>query len=293
MGLTYAEARELLAAVRHAGAAAGSVATVGRQSLYLHPREARRLVDEFALDARAPWLSQPFGAHADGFFRDGLGADVLDVLDASDYEGATLVHDLNDPLPQTLAARYDLVVDGGSLEHVFRVTTALESLMRMVRPGGRLLLSAPANNLCGHGFYQFSPELMFRVFDAASGFALHRVALVEAAYPSIELQGLRRVHDVTDPDVAGERVTLMSRRAAMLLVHAEKLRHLDAPLARAPVQSDYAARWAARRAHAAAPPASGRRLLARLPLRVRVRLRGVRQRLASTLRNRRHYRRAP
>lgn len=291
MGLTYAEARELLGAVRRDGAAAGSVATVGRQSLFLHPREARRLADEFALDARAPWLSQPFGAHADGFLRDGLGAETLDVLDASDYEGATLVHDLNEPLPQTLAARYDLVVDGGSLEHVFRVTTALESLMRMVRPGGRLLLSVPANNLCGHGFYQFSPELMFRVFSPSGGFALHRVALVEAAYPSIELQQFRRVYDVTDPDTAGERVTLMSRRAAMLLVHAEKLHHLDAPLARAPAQSDYAARWAAGRAHAAAPPASGRRLLSRLPLRVRARLRGIRQRLTSKLRNRRHYRR--
>jgi SAM-dependent methyltransferase len=292
MGLTYAEARELLKAVRRDGAAAGRVATVGRQSLYLHPQEAQRLAGEFALDARAPWLSQPFGANADGFFRDGLGTDVLDVLDVSDYEGATLLHDLNEPLPEALAARYDLVVDGGSLEHVFRVTTALESLMRIVRPGGRLLLSLPANNLCGHGFYQFSPELMFRVFSAPHGFALHRVALVEAAYPSVELQPLRRVYDVTDPDAAGERVTLMARRAAMLLVHAEKVEHVDAPLARAPAQSDYAARWAAGRAHAAAPPASARRLLARLPLGARMRLRGIRQRLASTLRNRRHYRRA-
>ena len=32
----------------------------------------------------------------------------------------------------------------------------------------------PANNFFGHGFYQFTPELFFRIFSAANGFEVER-----------------------------------------------------------------------------------------------------------------------
>jgi 2-polyprenyl-3-methyl-5-hydroxy-6-metoxy-1,4-benzoquinol methylase len=53
------------------------------------------------------------------------------------------------------------VFDGGTLEHIFDYPTAIKNCMKMVKPGGHLLLTTPANNWFGHGFYQFSPELFY------------------------------------------------------------------------------------------------------------------------------------
>ena len=44
--------------------------------------------------------------------------------------------------------------------------------MNMTSWGGYLILHTPANNLCGHGFYQFSPELFFSVLNEANGFQI-------------------------------------------------------------------------------------------------------------------------
>ena len=45
-------------------------------------------------------------------------------MDASAFEGANFVHDLNNPIPEELHCKYDAVVDGGTLEHVFNVPVA-------------------------------------------------------------------------------------------------------------------------------------------------------------------------
>src|SRR5690606_18138908 len=127
-----------------------------------------------------------FHDYADDFLRDALGARELDVMDYSAYEGAAVIHDLNQPVPGALHERFDAVIDGGALEHIFNFPVALSNLMNMTKPGGRVFLFLPANNLCGHGFYQFSPELMFRVFTEANGFETERVTLWEAAYPGVE-----------------------------------------------------------------------------------------------------------
>ena len=67
------------------------------------------------------------------------------------------------------------MVDAGSLEHVFDVPTAIRNCMRMVAPGGYFLAITPANNTMGHGFYQFSPELFYRVLSDANGFTVERM----------------------------------------------------------------------------------------------------------------------
>jgi len=72
------------------------------------------------------------------------------------------------------------VIDGGTLEHVFNFPVAIKNAMQMVRAGGRLSLSPPANNYFGHGFYQFSPELFYRVLSAEKRVPLERmIALVD------------------------------------------------------------------------------------------------------------------
>ena len=57
------------------------------------------------------------------------------------------------------------MIDSGSLEHVFNISQALRNCLEMVESGGHFISIGPANNAMGHGFYQFSPELYFRILS--------------------------------------------------------------------------------------------------------------------------------
>jgi SAM-dependent methyltransferase len=243
MGITYQEARQLLQA-RQLGASFDALGTLGRQSLYIRADEAASLCREFDLQTDAPWLRQRMGDVADSFFVDALGATSLVAIDASAYEGADFILDMNKPVPAGKYQSFDAVLDGGSLEHIFDVPMALANLMRLARVGGRVFIATPSNNLCGHGFYQFSPELMFRVFTEDRGFRLHDVGIFEYDLPDVTQRPSVAAWRVADPAAVGQRVGLMTRHAAIMWVHSEKTRHLDDPFAEAPQQSDYVDLWA-------------------------------------------------
>ena len=90
------------------------------------------------------------------------GATSVRSLDASDFEGATDTHDLNEPLPETLDEQFTAVIDSGTLEHVFNLPVALRSAMRMVELDGHLIVMTPCNDSPGHGFYQLVSQRLFR-----------------------------------------------------------------------------------------------------------------------------------
>ena len=93
-----------------------------------------------------------------------------------------MIHDLNQPVNSDAHGRYDCVFDGGTLEHVFDFPTALKSCLEMVKQGGWFITITPANQFCGHGFYQFSPELFYSALSPASGFNIetHAIRLSES-----------------------------------------------------------------------------------------------------------------
>ncbi|MGE3190022.1 MAG: class I SAM-dependent methyltransferase, partial [Vicinamibacterales bacterium] len=85
-----------------------------------------------------------------------LGFESIEVLDVSAFEGAGIIHDLNsESVPADLHGRFDLIIDHGTLEHVFHVPNALRALFTMLKVGGRLVHSSPTSNLVDHGFYMF------------------------------------------------------------------------------------------------------------------------------------------
>ena len=112
--------------------------------------------------------------NAADFFRR-LGAREVSSMDVSDYEGAAILHDLNQPISDDLKEKFTFVLDGGTLEHIFNFPTALSNAMKMVKVGGHLVIITGGNNFLGHGFYQFSPELFYRAFSEENGFAVKRM----------------------------------------------------------------------------------------------------------------------
>ena len=106
-----------------------------------------------------------------GFFR-GLGFQKIDALDISDYEGANIIGDLNDPaLADKIKDRYDLIYDSGTIEHIFDAPTVLRTLSHLVRVGGAIVHATPANGFMDHGLWQCSPDL-FRAFYRSAGFSI-------------------------------------------------------------------------------------------------------------------------
>ena len=165
-----------------------------------------------------------------------LGAKETISIDASAYEGASLVHDMNVPIGDEFKRKFSVVIDGGTLEHIFNFPVAIQNCMQMLDIGGHFFSHTMANNFMGHGFYQFSPELFYRVFSAENGFCVHRVVVFE------QRVGRPRWYEAADPNDIDERVELINGRPTYLFVHAERL--ADVPIFAAPPQQpDYSAHW--------------------------------------------------
>jgi hypothetical protein len=128
-----------------------------------------------------------------------LGAREIESFDCSVDEGADHVHDFNVPLPEKFNERYSAVVDSGSLEHIFNFPQAIANCMRMVKVGGHFLANTPCNCTSGHGFYQFAPDLFYRVLCPANGFADCRVVLSDGFTGT-------RWEEMPDPSVVHRRV---------------------------------------------------------------------------------------
>ncbi len=214
MGIGRSEA-EFLTAAAQVGVSFDRTLTLGRQSLTMRRDE---------LGVVAPGVT-PGYAEA---LLERLGATSVESMDATDYEGATIVHDLNEPVAAAMDEQFTVVIDSGTIEHVFNAAEALRSGMRMVETGGHLVMMTPCNGAPGHGFYQFSPELVHRVFSPANGYEMRRCMLREHR---------GRWYDVADP--AGARCEFRTKQTAYLFVVAQRV--VAGPIfERWPQQSDYA-----------------------------------------------------
>lgn len=252
MGLEYYTSRFLLQS-RARGVQFGRVLTNARQNFFVPRHQLEKLADEFNLDLGPFLATQPVSdlAYVEPFFTKLLGASSVASVDVSSYEGATYVHDMNLPLPKEHHGQYDTVFEAGSLEHIFNFPVAIRNLMEALKPGGRLFIQTPANNYFGHGFYQFSAELFYRIFSDANGFAVRRMEVFEHFYPCHFFA--TKTHEVIDPAAVGRRVQLVNNLPTLLLIEVE--RTAIKPLFQSPPQqSDYVPLWDAQQ-KTAPPPA--------------------------------------
>jgi hypothetical protein len=110
--------------------------------------------------------------------------------------------------------------------------------MEMTALNGHLLIITPVNNIMGHGFYQFSPEVFYRVLGERNGFELQEMLIFE--YSPEE-----KWYSVKDPKNVKQRVELMNSSATYLCVKAQRT-SLKPILQVFPQQSDYEDAWEGR-----------------------------------------------
>lgn len=203
----------------------GDTLTLGRQEIHISAPLLRRECGAINPDPRNPFC--------EWLLKEVFSASSVNSMDNSAYEQATLIHDNNRPIADDLKNRFDTVLDFGTLEHIFNIPQAFENCIAMCKTGGMILHCIPANNQCGHGFWQISPELFYSLYSPENGFRETDVFLVSPNRPS-------EFFRVKKP-ANGQRATIHSNIALIVAAFTRKVRDDIGTLN--VQQSDYVTAW--------------------------------------------------
>ena len=169
--------------------------------------------------------------YADELLKQHFNLLSLNALDYSSFEDADIIHDLNIPLENS-NKQFNTIIDFGTSEHVFNVTECLKNISNLCKINGHIVHCLPANNNCGHGFWQFSPELFFNIYDNTNGFDETEIFL-------INLFDKKNWYKINKQKI-GERLELNSKEPLYLLVKTKKI---GKNLYQNINQSDYEQQW--------------------------------------------------
>lgn len=125
--------------------------------------------------------------HEQTFYRM-LGIKDYQAMDAFTSEGASLAHDLNQPVPLSWHGRFGTLLDSGTLEHVLDVRSTLANIMALLRVGGTVIHISPLAGWANHGFYQISPTLYYD-FYPENGFSIRASYTIELPTPGVKAPG--------------------------------------------------------------------------------------------------------
>lgn len=208
----------------------GHIATLGVPALHFSAAELSALLGDNGND-----VAGGSRLHATDIYRR-LGFSQASYLDVSDYEGADIVLDLNVPeIPAYLSGAFDVVLDCGTLEHIFHLPNALLNVVRMTKLGGHVLHIVLMDNGVDHGYYQLSPTVFFDWFEAA-GLEVREAAAL--SFDALDFRdGLWSVRHVRRGTFGGGELGLAQGETKLFLVLARKLDEITVP--QTPIQYLY------------------------------------------------------
>jgi SAM-dependent methyltransferase len=172
------ETIKLLAKILHDKSLSGDVITYGVQGVDITNNELIKLLEKSNVKYRSldhseirtdPKTQYGDTVAQDTFFKT-LGCAKVDSIDLRAEEDPSFLLDLNKPIPERLFGQYDVVWDGGTMEHCLDVKEVLSNCVRLLRKGGMVVHNNPISGWINHGFYQFSPTLYFD-FYSRNGFS--------------------------------------------------------------------------------------------------------------------------
>ncbi|PKQ06974.1 MAG: hypothetical protein CVT73_09265 [Alphaproteobacteria bacterium HGW-Alphaproteobacteria-12] len=188
MGISPSISRAILQEHKHKPIE-GDILLIGKQSMGFTPDAAREMIRAEGIEPRAGEVDMDITTRAAmgknyisdvGFFSLFTDAKVT-TLDVTDYEGADIVHDMPQPIPESMEGVADFLWIGSCLDNMCDPITALQNSIRMLKPGGRLVdleMAVPE----ALPYLVYPPEYMFDFF-AINNFADLRlyVAVLDAA----------------------------------------------------------------------------------------------------------------
>lgn len=147
MGITPLDA-QLIAREHRRRPLPETVHLIGRQTVLLTIEQAHALLRTAGIEPAATATKLDRETHgaqvaqrnfiSDRTFFALLGVREVLAIDYSDYEGAEIILDLNQPLPAAHRASVDFLFGGSVLDNIFDPVTYLRNASDLLRPGGRL-----------------------------------------------------------------------------------------------------------------------------------------------------------
>jgi hypothetical protein len=163
-----------------------------------------------------------------------MGLGKVSTLDVSAYEGAEITADLNYPVPDELLNRFGLIIDGGTIEHVFDIRQGMANTANMLRVDGRALHISPSNNYFNHGFVQVSPTFYHDFYTENEFSDVDGLIVVQ---PRANYFNLPWKVISYRPDVHGGVNSIFCSEDTMLVVMFSARKTLNSTASRIPIQS--------------------------------------------------------
>ena len=229
MGIKTSSARLLAYLKRTGESALQSVCMLGRQELCMTKRQIKAFCKDYGDVLQGNFKQEIFCEN----FLKALGAKQIHSLDASDFEGADIICDLNKPIPEEYRNKFTCVIDGGTTEHVFSFDQAMENVIDFLDVGGYYIGMIPSNNWNGHGLYQISPMLYMQLFCEKNGMKLKHLYICNAFRS-------RTIREIQKRDITN-RTELNGFSPAELYVVAQKVKERSGTLVLQ--QGDYEQKW--------------------------------------------------
>lgn len=229
LGIKTSSARLLAKLEREGESDLRTVCMLGRQELCLTKRQIKSLCKDYRDVLKSDFQQEIFSEN----FLKALGAEKIHSLDASDFEGADIICDLNRPIYEEYKNRFTCIIDGGTTEHVFSFDQAMENVIDMLEVGGYYIGMIPSNNWNGHGLYQLSPTLYMQLFCEKNGMKLRHLYLCNA-FRSRILREIQKL-DIT------KRTELNGVSPTELYIVAQKVKDRSGTLVLQ--QGDYEEKW--------------------------------------------------
>lgn len=201
----------------------GDVLTLGKQEIILDEDDKKKLNLKNFDCAKDEYI--------DNLLKEKFSAQSVKSIDNSSFEGADLIHDFNKPIKESFE-KFDTILDFGTSEHIFNVNQSFNNIYKLCKSGGNILHSLPANNNCGHGFWQFSPELFFSLYSEENGFSETEIFIFNT-YDKYSWWKVKK-------QISGDRLEISSNSPLYILVKTVKKLEKNEMQVQ---QSDYIERW--------------------------------------------------
>lgn len=165
----------------------GRILQLGKQLVLATEQSIERLAEEENFVLSEPRCDTEYSktiypgviSISDKYLFQRLGFEVVDALDRNAFEGANVIHDLNNLLDKELEniGAYNFIYDGGTIEHIFHIPNVLKNIFDLLAVDGRIIHASPVNCI-NHGYYNFA-TFFFEEFYGTNGFIINECGIIK------------------------------------------------------------------------------------------------------------------
>jgi SAM-dependent methyltransferase len=127
----------------------GAVCQLGNQNIRFNSKQLMQDAEEvyFSIKSKTNFKR---GVVASELYFNALGFNQVESIDISSNDKPSFIEDLGEDISNTkLINNFDLVFDGGTLEHIFNPDKALNNIKKMLKLNGHIIHQVPCNNQPG------------------------------------------------------------------------------------------------------------------------------------------------